>query len=384
MNEKTSRSPLPTSHIAAMTAPRITDIEVFPFDIRMKEPFRIATMVSDHAPNVLVRIRAGSDLYGWGEGSPLHSIAGETQATCLAAAGELRPLLIGRNPLEIGALVREMEHFLPHNATLRSAFDMALHDLAARAAGMPLYRLLGGRPRRMETDLTLGIGDPAAAGEKARSFVERGFRILKVKIGTQHDEDVERVKNIREAVGPRVRIRVDGNQGYDRVGAAQVLRALERYDVEFCEQPVRGEDVRGLREVGRRTSIPLMADEALFTPADARRLVEEEAAPYFNIKLSKSGGIHAALRIAAIAEAAGIRCMAGCMLESRLGLAAAAHFARAAEAVHFYDLDTCFEQAEEPILGGIEAENGVLSLPELPGIGAEPRPETLARLERAV
>jgi L-alanine-DL-glutamate epimerase-like enolase superfamily enzyme len=367
-----------------MTDLRINEIEVFRFDIRMREPFRIATMVTDSAPNVLVCIRAGGDLYGWGEASPLHSIAGETQATCLAAAGELRPLLLGRNPLEIGALVREMEHFLPHNATIRSAFDMALHDLAAKAAGLPLYRLLGGRHRRMETDLTLGIGDPASAGEKARSFVERGFRILKVKIGTHHDEDVARVRSIREAVGPHVRIRIDGNQGYDRVGAAQVLQALERFDIEFCEQPVRAEDIRGLRQVGALTSIPLMADEALFTPADALRLVEAEAAPYFNIKLSKSGGIHTALRIAAIAEAAGIRCMAGCMLESRLGLAAAAHFARAAEAVHFYDLDTCFEQAEEPILGGIEADNGILALPELPGLGAEPNPETLARLERAV
>lgn len=363
---------------------RITDIEVYPFPIKMREPFRIATMVADHAPNVLVRILAGPELYGWGEASPLHSIAGETQGICLAAAAELKPLLLGRNPLEIGPIVREMEHFLPHNATARSAFDIALYDLAAKAAGMPLYRMLGGRLRRMETDLTLGIGNSDEAGAKAKSFVERGFRILKVKIGTSFAEDVARIKNIREAVGPYIKIRIDGNQGYDRVGAAQVLQALEQYDIEFCEQPVRGEDWRGMRQVGSETSIPLMADEALFTPAQALRLVEEEAAPYWNIKLSKSGGIHNALRIASIADAAGIRCMAGCMLESRLGLAAAAHFSLATEAVHFYDLDTCFEQAEEPILGGMDADNGAISIPETPGIGAEPKPETLARLERAV
>ena len=124
-----------------------------------------------------------------------------------------------------------------------------------------------------------------------------------------------------------------------------------------------------------------MADESLFSPPEALRLVAEEAVPYFNIKLSKSGGIHHALQIAAIAEASGRRCMVGCMLESRLGLAASAHFACASEAVQFYDLDSCYEHAEERIEGGIVLENGMIRLPETPGIGAAPTAETLRLLK---
>ncbi len=361
---------------------KITEIEIYRFGVRMIAPFRIATMVADHAPNMLVHLRTDTGISGWGEGSPLHSIAGETQAICLTAAQELKPLLLGRNPLEIAALVREMEYFLPHNATTRSAFDMALHDLAAQAAGMPLYRYLGGALRTMETDLTMGLCPPEEAGAKAREIVAQGFRIIKIKLGTTCEADVARVRNIREAVGPAIALRIDANQGWDRQTALRALNAMAGFDVEFCEQPLRAHDVAGLRMLRQQAAIPVMADEALFSPADALRLITEEAALYFNIKLSKSGGIHNALKIATLAEAGGVVCMVGCMLESRLGLTAAAHFACATETVQFYDLDTFVEQAEDPMDGGMEVTNGRIHLPETPGLGVAPTPEALSRLER--
>ncbi|MCW3099176.1 MAG: dipeptide epimerase [Chthonomonadaceae bacterium] len=361
---------------------KITEIEIYRFGVKMIAPFRIATMVADHAPNMLVCIRTDAGLSGWGEGSPLHSIAGETQAICLTAAQELKPLLLGRNPLEIVDLVREMEHFLPHNATTRSAFDMALHDIAAQAAGMPLYRYLGGATRTMETDLTMGLCPPEAAGAKAREVVAQGFRIIKIKLGTTYEADVARVRNIREAVGPEIALRLDANQGWDRVTALRALNTMAAFDVEFCEQPLRAHDVAGMRMLQQQAAIPVMADESLFSPADALRLITEEAAPYFNIKLSKSGGIHNALKIATLAEASGVRCMVGCMLESRLGLTAAAHFACAAPTVQFFDLDTFVEQAEDPIAGGMQVIEGRIQLPETPGLGAVPTPEALALLER--
>jgi L-alanine-DL-glutamate epimerase-like enolase superfamily enzyme len=210
--------------------------------------------------------------------------------------------------------------------------------------------------------------------------VEKGFRIIKVKLGTTWEEDDARLRNIREAVGPDITLRVDANQAWDRPTAIRSLQAFEKYRIEFCEQPLRSHDVAGLRAVGDSVSIPLMADESLFSPADALRLAAAEAAPYFNIKLSKSGGIHNALKIAAIAEAGGRKCMVGCMLESRLGLAAAAHFACASESVQFYDLDSCEEHAEEWIEGGIRLENGMVRLPETPGIGAAPTSEAIRRM----
>ena len=362
---------------------QITGIDIYPFDIRMREPFRIATMTAHSSPNVLIHIQTKEGISGWGEASPLHSIAGETQAICIAAARELVPLLLGRNPLEIASLMARMNSFLPHNTTIKSAFDMALYDIAAKAAGLPLYRFLGGSLRPMETDLTIAIGETSEAGDRARAVVAQGFQIIKVKLGTTFEEDEARLRNIREAVGPDITIRIDANQAWDRATAMRSLKAYAQYDIEFCEQPLRAYDVAGLRLVGEAVSIPLMADEALFSPADALRLVAEEAVPYFNIKLSKSGGIHNALKIAAIAEAGGRKCMVGCMLESRLGLAAAAHFACATETVRFYDLDSCTEHSEEPIEGGIRIENGLIRLPETPGIGAVPTPETLQRLRKA-
>ena len=359
---------------------KIDAIDIFPFPVRMTEPFRIATMVADHAPNVLIRVRTNQGIDGWGEASPLHSIAGETQAICLTAAQELKPLFLGRNPLEIADLVRDAERFLPHNATIRSAFDMAFFDIAAQAAGMPLFRLLGGAPRSMETDLTIGICPPDRAAARAVEAIEAGFRILKVKLGTTFEDDRNRLKIIRETAGPETLIRIDANQGWDRTTAKRALDELAVYDVQFCEQPLGAYDVAGLRMLRESAQIPVMADEALFTAHDALRLVHEEAAHYFNIKLSKSGGIHNALRIATIADAGGISSMVGCMLESRLGLTAAAHFACAAHSVQFFDLDTFAEQAEDPIEGGMQVTNGLISLPEVPGLGAAPTRELLQRL----
>jgi L-alanine-DL-glutamate epimerase-like enolase superfamily enzyme len=361
---------------------KITAIDIYPFDIRMHEPFRIATMTAWSSPNVLVHIGTNDDLDGWGEASPLHSITGETQAICIAAARELAPILIDKNPLEIASLVGAMNSFLPHNTTIKSAFDMALYDIASKAAGLPLYRFLGGRHRPMESDLTIGIGNPAAAGDTALAVLSKGFKIIKVKLGTTFEEDELRLSNIREAVGPDIAIRIDANQAWDGVTAIRSLKAFERFNIEFCEQPLRAHDVAGLREVGKAVSIPLMADEALFSPADALRLINEDAVHYFNIKLAKSGGIHSALKIAAVAEAGGRSCMVGCMLESRLGLAASAHFASACECVRFYDIDSCYEHAEELIEGGIQLDNGMLVLPETVGIGAAPTTELLNRLTK--
>ncbi len=359
---------------------KITDIKVFPFNIKMAAPFRIATMEVDYSPNVLVRIETDNGIVGWGEASPLHSIVGETQSIVIASSLELRHLLLGKDGAEIAERVAEMDDFLPHNTTAKSAFDMALYDIAGKAAGMPVYQLLGGSPRPMETDLTIGLCPPKDAGKKAQAVLARGFRIIKVKLGTNLKDDIRRLTNIREAA-PNATIRIDANQGWDRLTAIKALSAFEELDIEFCEQPVRAHDIKGMREVGGSTTIPVMADESLFSPESAIRLIEEDACPYFNIKLSKSGGIHNALKIAAIAEAAGIKCMVGCMLESPLGLAAAVHFARAARCVQYYDLDACSEHIGESIEGGMTFKNGIIAMNEAPGLGAEPTSEVQKQLE---
>lgn len=360
---------------------KIANIRVFKFDIPMRDVFQIATMSISTAPNVLVRIETAGGTVGWGEAAPFHALVGETQSIDFAVASELKGVLMGRNALEIVSLVQAMDCFLPHNPTIKSAFDMALYDIAAKTAGLPLYAFLGGKPKPIETDMTIGICDPAEAGDKAIAIRKMGFGMIKVKLGLDDRADYERLKNIQDAVGPDVILRIDANQGWDRMTAVRNLNAFEAFNIEFCEQPCRARDLNGMKFVSQRTTVPIMADESIFGPWDAMNLIQQDVAPYFNIKLSKSGGIANALKISHIAEAAEVPCMIGCMSESRLGITAAAHAAMAGSAFRFFDLDSHLEHAEDPIAGGIKMEGGVMTLPNAPGIGAEPDPTHLTKLE---
>ena len=359
----------------------ITDIKIFKFDIPLRDVFQIATMSLTSAENVLIKIETSDGLVGWGEAAPFHALVGETQGIDLAVAKELRQFLMGKNPQELTHLIHGMDLFLPHNTTIKSAFDMALYDIAAKAADLPLYAFLGGHKRSIETDMTIGICDPDEAGEKARAIKDMGFGIIKVKLGLDFDADYGRLQRIRQAVGAKTLIRIDANQGWDRMTAVKNLRAFEKFDIEFCEQPCRAHDLQGTKYVSQQTRIPVMADESLFSVQDALTLIHQDVTPYFNIKLSKSGGIHTAIKMSHIAEAGHIPCMLGCMSETKLGITAAVHVGLACQAFQFFDLDSHLEHAEDPILGGLDITDGMISISDEPGIGAQPDPDTVTQLE---
>ena len=350
---------------------KITAINLYRYDIPLKAPIAISLGSIEHARNILVEIQTDEGITGWGEGSPFWMIVGETQASGLAAAEDMARLLIGENPLAIEQCLQTLIRYLPGHPTTRSAFDMALYDIAAKAAQMPLYQFLGGTKRTLITDETIYINTPERMAEDALRIQAKGAEAIKVKLGTNFRDDVARVETIRKAIGHETPIRTDANQGWDVVTASAVLRAISNYNVQYCEQPIKRHDITGLRHLRQHSPIPIMADESLFDATDAIRLVREDAVDYFNIKLSKSGGIFEALNINAIAEAAGIPCMIGCMSESRLGLTANAHFAAARQNVRFCDLDGCFEHADDPVHGGILYNGYHIELPETPGIGAE-------------
>ncbi len=368
-------------HPSELPTLKITNIRIYKFNIPRKDVFTIATMSLDKCENVLIQMETNEGVTGWGEASPFHAIVGETQRIDLAAALDLREILLGKNPLNIAALVDLMDYYLPNNPTIKSAFDMALWDIAAKVAGMPLYLFLGGEKRPIETDFTLSIGSAEEAQEKARQVVDMGYRMIKVKVGIDDEEDYRRLENIRSAVGEEPVIRIDANQGWNRIQAVQNLRRFEPFGIEFVEQPCRATDPQGLKYISDHSPIPVMADESIFSPFDAMNLIRADAVPYFNVKLSKSGGIYNALRIAHIAEAGGRVCMVGCMSESPLGLTAAAHLALASPVFRFFDLDSFLEHAENPILGGVKIEKGMVEIPDEPGLGAEPDPAYLKKLE---
>lgn len=363
----------------------ITQVEVFRLNIPVKAAVTISIGTIAEARNILVKIHTAEGVYGIGEGAPFWMIVGETQDSCLAIAKDFGKLLLGRPVWDIEGNLRLLDEYLTRNYTCKSAFDMAMYDAAAKYANMPLYQYLGGTKQTIVTDETIYLDSPEAMAADALAIKSRGAEAIKVKLGKNPEEDIQRIKAIREAIGPGLPLRVDANQGWDYVSAVRVLKAIAAYDVQYCEQPVKHWDFENMARVRANSPIPICADESLFDHIDAFRLAQKQAVDYFNIKLSKSGGINKALKINAIAEASGIPCMIGCMSESRLGITANAHLASARKNIIFYDLDSPFEHAMDPILGGASYRDHYhIELPETPGHGADVAPEFLSTLERFV
>lgn len=325
-----------------------------------------------YAQNVFIRAHTDAGITGVGECSAFPMIVGETQATCFEMARDFAAIWKGKDATDIEARLDELNLYVAGNYTAKSAFDMLLYDLAAKKAGMPLYQFLGGRKRTITSDLTIGIDTPEAMAAKALEYTRRGVTMIKVKLGKQPHEDIERIKQIRQAVGPETELRVDANQGWSFDEAVHALKSLAEYDIRFCEQPMRKWDDELLPELCRVSPVPVMADESVYTHHDAKRIVKNKAASFINIKFAKSGGIREAIKINQVAEMHGVQCMIGSMLESRLALTANVHFAMAYENIAFFDLDTCLlGQLEDPVLGGVEYAGMDLRINDAPGIGAD-------------
>lgn len=361
---------------------KITHTDIYRFSIKMR-PFTIATGTMDFAQNVFIRIHTDTGIYGVGECSAFPMIVGETQETCLAMAKDFANFWKGKNPLEIEDRVNELHKYTAHNFTIKSAFDMALYDIASKSAGLPLYKFLGGTKREIETDITIGIGSVDEMVSQALEYKNTGARILKVKLGKNADDDVQRISNIRKAVGPEIVLRIDANQGWIFEDAIKALTAMADFDIQFCEQPMSAWHDDFLPALKEISPIKIMADESCFTHHDARKLIHENACDYINIKFSKAGGITESLKIYNTANEAEMPCMIGGMLESRIALSAKLHFAYSCPDIRFYDLDTCMVgHLEDPCVGGINYNGYFLNIDDTPGIGADADEGFLSKCER--
>jgi L-alanine-DL-glutamate epimerase-like enolase superfamily enzyme len=359
----------------------ITHIDIYRFSIPM-EPFTIATGTMDAAQNVFIRVHTDAGFYGVGECSAFPMIVGETQDTCLVMARYFGSLWIGRNALDIPARMQQLHSAAAGNTTIKSAFDIALHDIAAKSAGLPLYRFLGGERRVVESDITIGIDSPPVMAMKALYFKASGAKILKVKLGKNAADDVERIKQIREAVGPEMLIRVDANQGWSFDDAVFALQALGEYDIEFCEQPMRTWYDDRLPQLMQLSPVKIMADESVYNHHDARKQITSGSCHYINIKMAKCGGLLEAKNIHDEAEFRGVACMMGGMLESRIALSAKLHFVYASPNIRFYDMDTCMlGHLVDPCIGGVTYDGYKLNIDDAVGIGADADEEFLKGCE---
>ena len=353
---------------------KITAIDLFTLTIPFEEPIAVPLGTLYGANNVVVKISTDSDHIGWGEASPFSPITGDTQETNVVTGQQLATLIHGRDPLAIEARMREINRFTLGDPSIRSAFDMALYDIAAKAAGMPLYQFLGGEKRPIRTDLTIGMQDTVEQTvAQAQAILDSGFDAIKMKVGRPVLADVAHVAAVRQLAGPGIAIKVDSNQGWDYPTAVANIRAMEGLNLQYSEQPLAVWDIDNLARLREKVDLPICADESVFDDKDALKLIKAGAADYLNMKLGKSGGIHTALKINAIAEAAGCKCMIGCFAESRLALSAAAHLAMARPNICFLDLDSAFDFVTDPVIGGMTydaVQGGLIHVTDEPGHGA--------------
>ncbi len=365
---------------------KIDRVELYKLSIPLIEPFITSLGTEVAAENVLVRIITQEGIIGFGECSPYMPINGESQDTCFIVGQYFAKVLKGKDPLDIEACIDLMDSVIYGNSSIKSAFDIALYDIASQYAEMPLYKYLGGEnDKTIITDYTVSIDKPEKMAVDALKIKNAGYPAIKVKLGKKGKKDIERIRAIRAAVGNEIPIRIDANQGWKVSEAIETLNALAEFDIQHCEEPIARWKFMKLKKVKDNSPIPIMADECCGDEHDAERLIELQACDYFNIKLGKSGGIFKAKKMVRMAEDAGIHLQVGAMLESRLGMTAFAHFALCSPNIEHYDFDTALMFIEDPVTGGIVYEkNGVIKVPETIGLGATVDEERLGRMEKVI
>ncbi len=338
---------------------------------RLKE-LKVAYATRTVYNGFLLQLVTDIGLTGLGEAAPNFEVCHETMESTTQACRAMAPLVQGSDLLAREAILKRLEPWRLTAAAALAAYDIALWDLAGKSAGLPIRDLIGGYRRAIPNEMTIGIKDLAETVAEATRIKANGmYAEIKLKLGLDPDLDVKRVHAVRAAVGPTFPLHVDANQGYDREEALRVLQALAGAGIDFAEQPVPAEDTESLQWVSDRSPIPITADEAVHTPEDALALVDSHACSMLNVKLQKAGGISRALDILAIARAAGIPCMIGCMTETPVGIAAGAHVALGSPVVTHIDLDGCIDLAFQPTIGGIEINGDQLTVPDRPGLGVE-------------
>lgn len=351
---------------------KITEVRLAKISVPLRVPFKTALRTVNSVEDVIVEIRTDVGALGYGEAPPTGVITGDTTGAIIGAIQDhIAKNIIGMEIDNLEDVLQKIQKSIVHNSSAKAAVDMAVWDLYGQLYKIPVYKLLGGARKQIVTDITISVNEPEQMAHDAIDAIKRGYDCLKVKVGANPDLDVARLAAVRKAVGDDVLIRIDANQAWSPKQAVRILNQMQEkgLKLELVEQPVKAADIEGLKFVTENSYVPVLADESVFSPEDAMKIMQNHAADYVNIKLMKCGGLYNALKIISAAEVYGIECMLGCMLEAKVSVNAAVHLACAKKIITKIDLDGPVLCSEDPITGGAVFDEKNITVSDEPGLG---------------
>ncbi|GAA0126473.1 dipeptide epimerase [Clostridium sp. CTA-19] len=353
---------------------KIKEIKIGKIDIPLKRKYKLPTREITTSEEVVIKIITDTGEIGYGSAAPAPMVTGETENSIIGAIRYIEDYIKGMEISSLESIIATMEKVIRRNPSAKAAIDIALYDLAGKKYNEPLYKFLGGNTNFTITDTTIMNDSIENMAKNSLEAMLNGYADLKIKLGYgSFEKDIEILQAIKKSIRKSARIRIDGSGAWSAKEAIKIIRKCEEIglDIDFVEQPVKYWDIEGLKQVKDSVDTMILADESVFgySSAEAFRVIKNRTCDYINLKLMKSGGIHNAIKIYNMAETMDIKCMMGCMIESKIGITAAASMAMAKDNMITSDLDTMLIFEEDPIVGGATFEKNKIILNDEPGLG---------------